>query len=254
MPAFRFFLWKGYLPIPPIAFIFIEIFNFMKSKFFHFAFLAYVLLTIGCGKKDDDQAKTSIRLMNASPTTTSISLLPDGNLLAGPINYLSISDYLKVNAGGFNVRLNLDNSDVPFTNTDIVLDADKNYTIIITDSITKFKKSIIVDNLTDPPAGKAYIRFLHLVGNGPSVDLFKGGSAIFSNRLFNDQASGAGGSYLAIDPGTLTFELRAAGGGSIIALLSNATITTGKIYTIIARGFVGGTGNKAVGMNIFTDK
>ncbi|MFM9909018.1 MAG: DUF4397 domain-containing protein [Chitinophagaceae bacterium] len=226
----------------------------MKSKFFLFACLSFILLIMGCGKKEDNQPKTSIRLMNASPTTTSISLLPDGNLLAGPVNYLSVSDYLKVNAGGFNVRINLDNSDVPFTNTDIVLDADKNYTIIITDSITKFKKSVIVDNLTDPPAGKAYIRFLHLVGNGPSVDLFKSGSAIFSNRLFNDQASGAGLSYLAIDPGTLTFELRTAGGGSIIALLSNATITAGKIYTVIARGFVGGSGNKAVGMSLYTDK
>ena len=120
--------------------------------------------------------------------------------------------------------------------------------------IYKFKKSLITDSQTDPPSGRAFIRFFHLVGNGPTVDLYKSGSPIFSNRSFNDQSIGAGVNYISVDPGTQTFELRSAGGGSILALLSNASIAAGKIYTIAARGFVNGPGSQGLVVSLYTDK
>lgn len=226
----------------------------MKTIFFSLFFIGSLTVLSSCNKKEDNKPKTAIRLMNASPNAATINLSPDGKKLGGDVSYGSVSEYFIVNAGGFNLRLNLGSSDIPFTNSDVVLDAAKNYTFIIADSISKYKKSLITDNLSDPPAGKSFVRFFHLVGNGPSVNLVKAGSPIFSNRSFNDQANGTGVNYTAIDPGTQTFEMRTSSGGSIIALLSNASITAGKIYTIVARGFVGGAGDQAVVLSMYTDK
>ncbi len=217
-------------------------------------FVGFVLVFSACNKNSNNNPQTSIRVMNASPNATSVNLAPDGKVLISAVKYGLVSDYFKVDAGGFNIRMNLEGSVLPFTNTDVVLDADKNYTIVIADSISRLKKSLVIDNLSDPPAGKSHVRFFHLAGNGPTVDLFKGGTAVFSGRVFNDQSNGAGVNYTAIDPGTQTFEVRSSGSGSIVSLLSNVNLAAGKIYTVVVRGYVGGAGSQGIVMNSYTDK
>lgn len=217
-------------------------------------FIGLVLVFSACNKNSNNKPQTSIRVMNASPNAASVDLSPDGKVLISAVKYGFVSDYIKVNAGGFNIRMNLDGSLLPFTNTDVVLDADNNYTIVIADSISRLKKSLLIDNLSDPPAGKSFVRFFHLAGNGPTVDLFKGGTAVLSGRVFNDQSNGTGVNYIAIDPGTQTFEVRSSGSASIIFILPNVNLAAGKIYTIVVRGFVGGAGTQAVTMNLYTDK
>lgn len=217
-------------------------------------FIGLVLVFSACNKNSNNKPQTSIRVMNASPNAASVDLSPDGKVLISAVKYGFVSDYIKVNAGGFNIRMNLDGSLLPFTNTDVVLDADKNYTIVIADSISRLKKSLLIDNLSVPPTGKSFVRFFHLAGNGPTVDLFKGGTAVLSGRVFNDQSNGTGVNYIAIDPGTQTFEVRSSGSASIISILPNVNLAAGKIYTIVVRGFVGGAGTQAVTMNLYTDK
>lgn len=217
-------------------------------------FIGLVLLFSACNKNGNNTLQTSIRVLNASPNATSVDLAPDGKILIPAVKYGLVSEYVKVDAGGFNIRMNLEGAILPFTNSDVVLDANKNYTIVIADSISRLKKSLLIDKLSDPPAGKSFVRFFHLVGNGPTVDLFKGGTAVSPGRVFNDQSNGTGVNYTAIDPGTQTFEVRSSGSGSIISILPNVNLAAGKIYTIVVRGFVGGAGSQGVVMNLYTDK
>lgn len=248
---FAFFYEGNNQSVETLESIFNKIFDVMKTLIF---FIGFVLVISACNKNSNDNPQTSIRVMNASPNATSVDLAPDGKVLISAVKYGFVSDYFKVDAGGFNIRMNLVGSQLPFTNTDIVLDADKNYTIVIADSISRLKQSLIIDNLSDPPSDKSFVRFFHLVGNGPAVDLFKGGTAVFSGRVFNDQSTGTGVNYTAIDPGTQTFEVRSNSSGSIISLLSNVNLVAGKIYTIVVRGFVGGAGSQGVVMTIYIDK
>ncbi len=210
---------------------------------------------LSCSKKTTPKPQAFVRLIHGVPDAANLDLAPDGNVLIGGVGFGSASDYRSVDAGGFNVRIQLNGATSVLSNGDVVADAGKYYTLVVTDSLYKSKSSIILDNRTDPPAGKAFIRFFHLVGNGPAYDLKSGAANLFTNRSFNDQAGGGtGASYVEIAPGTLSFEVRQSSGGSIAALLSNVTITAGKSYTIVAKGFVGGADKQALGISLFTDK
>ena len=107
-------------------------------------FIGLVLLFSACNKNSNNTPQTSIRVLNASPNATSVDLAPDGKVLIPAVKYGLVSDYVKVDAGGFNIRMNLEGAILPFTNSDVVLDADKNYTIVIADSISRLKKSSII--------------------------------------------------------------------------------------------------------------
>lgn len=227
----------------------------MRKRYFLFLTLFSVIGMLSCDKKSTQKPQAFVRLIHGVPDGPNIDLAPDGNVLIGGVGFGSATEYRSVDAGGFNIRLQVNGATSVLSNGDVVTDAGKYYTLVVTDSLYKSKTSVILDNRTDPPAGKAYIRFFHLVGNGPAYDLKSGGTNLFTNRSFNDQAGGGSGiNYIEITPGTLTFEVRQSSGGSIAALLSNVPIAAGKSYTIIAKGFVGGADKQALGLSLFTDK
>lgn len=205
-------------------------------------------------KKSDNTPNAFIRVIHASPNATALDLSPDGTLLVGKINYGSATNYLKVKAGGFNIRLNATGTSNSVLNGDVVLQPDGYYSILAADSVAKLKISVVGDDRTAAPSGKALIRFFHLVPSGGTYDLYLGASALFNGRSYFDQSTNASVvGYTAIDPGTFTFALRAAGGGSIVTTFPTANIVAGKTYTLIARGFPTGTGNQAILMSLFTD-
>jgi hypothetical protein len=53
-----------------------------------------------------------------------------------------------------------------------------------------------------------------------------------------------------VDAGSYTLEVRAAGTTPAILTIPNVTLTAGKIYTVFAKGFLGGTGAQALGAQI----
>jgi Domain of unknown function (DUF4397) len=218
-------------------------------------FLLSVVLLNACTKSPEKKPQAFVRLLQGVPNAPDIDLAPDAKVLIGGVGFGSASNYISADAGGFNIRLQTNGGTSIVTNGDIVTAEGSYYTLVVTDSLFRAKSSVVLDNRSDPPAGKAFIRFFHLVGNGPDYTVNRSGSALFSNRAFNDQAGGGvGASYTAIDPGTLTFELRQATGGSIVSVLPTVSIAAGKSYTLIAKGFVGGTDKQAVALGLFTDK
>lgn len=118
---------------------------------------------------------------------------------------------------------------------------------------------VTTDDLTRPESGKAKIRFVHLSPDGPAVD-FAGAkgttlprAVLIGNRTYNTSSD-----FISVDEGFYTFELRAAGSATVISTQSRTgeiipqlgvvstanvqnftlLIEPGKIYTLIARGYV----------------
>jgi hypothetical protein len=48
-------------------------------------------------------------------------------------------------------------------------------------------------------------------------------------------------------------EVRAAGTNTVVLALPNITLTAGKLYTVFAKGFLGGTGAQALGAQIIAN-
>jgi Domain of unknown function (DUF4397) len=129
------------------------------------------------------------------------------------------------------------------------------YSVFAIDEVSKIKAAVVSDNLGTPASGKAHVRFFHFSPNAPAVDIaVAGGPVVFSNRKFNDQSTNASlANFSPLDAGTYNLEVRLAGTNTVVLPLPNITLTSGKIYTVFAKGFVEGTGTQALGAQVIVN-
>ena len=102
-----------------------------------------------------------------------------------------------------------------------------------------------------PAAGKAHVRFVHLSPNAPAVDVAvaSSGAVVFSNKSFKDATA-----FTPLDAGDYNLDVRVAGTSTVALVLPTITLEAGKIYTVFAKGFLGGAGAQALGAQIIVNK
>jgi hypothetical protein len=140
------------------------------------------------------------------------------------------------------------------------------YTVFLLDSTTRSAGQRVVqvtDVLTAPAAGKVRVRFLHFSPNAPEVIVVNNTGApvtpptLFSARRYNELTRRVGsttlnfGNFTEIDAGTYDLDVRLTDVANTSVLpLNGVTFTAGKIYTVYARGFVGGAAGQELGATI----
>jgi hypothetical protein len=210
-----------------------------------------------CSKEDDVMAPATARVMvvHASPNAPAVDVKVNNAVALSNVAYPANSNYSSIGAGSTNIKVS------PTGTTNYVIDAtvdlksNMNYSVFAIDSVAKIKAAVVTDDLTAPAAGKAHVRFFHFSPNAPAVDIaVTGGPVVFSNRMFNDQATNnALQNFTPLDAGTYNLEVRLAGTNTVVLSLPNVMLTAGKIYTVFAKGFVGGTGMQALGAQVITN-
>ncbi len=226
------------------------------------AFLGLAALSFAFVSCTDDETPTAetakVNVVHASPNAPGVDLLVDGvkvnsSALAFPDN----TGYLSVNAGARNFKVNVTGTSTTVIDVTPTLTKDANYTVFAIDSVSKISPLLLVDDLTAPAAGKAHIRFIHLSPNAPAVDVSVVGQAagvgIFTNRSFNKTITAAQYAFTPVDAATYDLEVRVAGTTTVALNLPDITLTAGKIYTVFAKGFLGGTGAQALGAGIIVN-
>jgi len=94
------------------------------------------------------------------------------------------------------------------------------------------------------------VRFVHLSPDAPAVDIaVTGGGVVFGDVAFREFLG-----FTPLDAGTYNLEVRLAGTPTVVLPLPGITLEAGKIYTVFARGFVGGSGAQALGAEIIVNK
>ncbi len=90
---------------------------------------------------------------------------------------------------------------------------------------------------------------MHLSPNAPAVDIaVTGGPVVFANRTFKQSTA-----FTPLDAATYNLEVRLAGTTTVALPLPGVTLQAGKIYTVFAKGLVGGTGAQALGAQIIVN-
>lgn len=219
--------------------------------------MASVIVLAGCGKDDDTTpaAQAKVMVVHASPNAPNVDVRINDNIALTNVAFLANSAYTSVNSGATNIKVSPTATTTYVINANVSLEANKNYSVFAVDSVSKIKAAVTVDDLTAPAAGKAHVRFLHLCANAPAVDIaVTGGAVLFPNRTFNDQSTNAAlANFTPLNAGTYNLEVRVAGTSVVALALPNITLTAGKIYTVYAKGFLGGTGAQAIGAQIITN-
>ncbi len=194
--------------------------------------------------------KAKVLVTHASPDAPGVDLLVDSFVAGTNLTFPNSTGYLEVNAGTRNVKVNVTGTSTTAIQANLNLEANKIYSVFAVNNVASIEPLVLVDDLTAPATGKAHVRFIHLSPNAPAVDITTNtGAVVFANYTFKKASA-----FTPLDAGTYNLQVRLAGTSTVVLDLPGITLTSGKIYTVFAKGLVGGTGSQALGAQIIVNK
>lgn len=214
---------------------------------------AAMILTAGCSD-DDNKVVTPpsvsrVMVIHASPDAPGVDILVDNAKAASNLEFPVNTGYVAINSGERNIKVNVANTNTTVINADVILDPNKNYSVYAVGSVANIGPLVLEDNLATPASGNAHVRFIHLSPNAPAVDIaLAGGDVVFPNVAFTEYVD-----FTPLPAGTYDLEVRLAGTSTVVLPLPGITLNGGMIYTVFAKGFVGGTEAQALGAAIIVN-
>ncbi len=204
---------------------------------------------------DDEDAATpaaagKLMIIHASPDAPAVDLLLDGTKLnSSAVNYTDNTAYISAAAGTRVLKVNVAGTSTTALQASLSVVSGKNYSVFAIDSVSNLSGLVVEDNLAAPAAGKAHVRFIHLSPNAPAVDVaVDGGAIVFGDYIFKEASD-----FTPLDAGTYDLEVRVAGTPNVALDLDPITLTAGKIYTVYAKGFLGGVVPQELGAQIIVN-
>ena len=229
----------------------------MKKVLYTAALAVLSLSFVSCEKDEDvEENQSKVMIVHASPNAPNVDVRLNNTVALTNVPFPGNSEYNSVAAGNTNIKISPTGTTTYVIDANVPFMAEMNYSVFAIDSVSKIKAAVVTDNLAAPATGKAHVRFFHLSPNAPAVDIaVTGGSVLFSNRSFNDQAANTSlQNFTPLDAGTYNLEVRVAGTTTVALPLPGISLAAGKIYTVFAKGFLGGTGAQALGAQIIVNK
>ncbi|NIR49336.1 DUF4397 domain-containing protein, partial [candidate division KSB1 bacterium] len=221
----------------------------MLNKIFVSILTIPFLLFFSCD--DDDNPATPVGqsrvlVVHASPNAPGVDLLLDDSVAGTNLEFPNNTGYLTVDSGTRNVKVNVSGTTTTVIEANLDLEAGVNYSVFAVDSVSSISALVLQDDLTDPASGQAKVRFLHLSPDAPAVDItLTDGTVIFANKAFKEFTD-----FTPLDAATYDLQVRVAGTNTVALDLPGITLEAGKIYTVFAKGFLGGNGAQALGAEI----
>ncbi len=198
-------------------------------------------------------------IVNLRNWLTAGTPLPDSTFKYGagfPVS--TDSSYFYLTEGSHNVKLNPIGTATNSLSTDIAIASGKSYTVFATDTLSKISAVVATDDVLKPVDKKAVFRFANMVPDAPAVDVarIKGTdtTVIFSNIAYKTVTP-----FIQVDtsastvaPFKVDYAIRPAGKTNSIRTWTSASFANGRVYTLVARGFVGKTGTQAINATVIT--
>jgi hypothetical protein len=229
------------------------------KQFFNSLILAMILVSvISCTKSTTTTSTTNMRFINLSPNAGAMDVYANSSLVVGNVGYGSASGYQTINAATAAISFTQAGTSNMIGSGNVGFNPNNYYSAIVYDSVATIKGNLFQDDRSAPPAGKAFLRFLDYVNVNSNVDILRLGTTpvkLFASRNFVDHITTLSYiAYTAIDPGIFNVSAVVAGTSSTITQLPNFEAVAGKSYTIVLKGFFGGTGTQAVYLAPITDQ
>lgn len=212
-------------------------------------------ITVFTACSDDDEvvaptpSTAKVLVTHASPDAPGVDILVDNTVAAANLTFPNSVGYATLNSGTRNVKVNVTGTSTTALEANLNLAANKNYSVFAVNTVSAIEAIVLEDDLTTPASGKSHVRFLHLSPDAPSVDItLTDGTIVFGDYTFKEASA-----FTPLDAGTYNLQVRLAGTSTVVLELPNIALTAGKIYTVFAKGLVGGTGTQALGAQIIVN-
>lgn len=223
-----------------------------KKIAFGFLALAMALNITSCNREETPIVNTAkLMVVHTSPDAPGVDLLVDNTKVnSSALTFPNNTGYLTVLEGTRNLKVNVTGTSTTVINADVPFTKNTSQTLFAIDSVSKISTLLLNDNLAAPAAGKAHVRFVHLSPNAPAVDiaLANAGAVVFPNVAFKGSTA-----FTPLDAGTYNLEVRVANTPTVALPLPGIVLEAGKIYTVFAKGFLGGSGAQTLGAQIIVN-
>lgn len=212
----------------------------LKTIFKTFIAAAAVSAVFAACSKDkyEPQQVAGLAIIGAFPDTLSLDFYVDQTRITNvwPLKFNRVINYKPLFPGSRTLSIAKRNSNRALTSERYNLASGVGYSLFILDTLkTNTKRYLLTeDDLSEPAADKAKIRFINLSKDAPALSLRINGkdADLFTNKAFYEYTT-----FSSIDPGaSVTFNINAGTDTAPKATLANVKIEKGKTYTIYAKG------------------
>jgi hypothetical protein len=236
-----------------------------------FTLAAITMLVAGCKKnkfnlKDttfiDGKASLKVNFISSYQKNPTFQIKVDGIRVSNNLTYFtpfpggglntgggSYADYLAIEPGQRKVSISLpftgtNNDSVELASTDITLEANKVYSLYFADTATNTFSMLTEDNLASPDSGYTRYRFINLMPDLPTVDLYfgTGSTSTTSVKVAGPVNYKQMSDYFEVPINTGTvWSIRPGGAAATTTALTSytsaSTVVNQRVFTIATRGY-----------------
>jgi hypothetical protein len=181
-------------------------------------------------------AMAKVRVLHGAGDAPAVDVYAGGNRIIEALEYTSITDYLEVPGGEYQIQVvpagaSLEEGPVVI-DAPLTFDAGTMTTVAATGSLAE---GIIPQVLADDPAPTAdgtQVRVVHFSFDAPAVDIAPDGEAALIEALEYPSNTG----YVDLPAGAYDLEIRAAGTDTVAFDIPEVTLAAGTSYSVFAVG------------------
>jgi hypothetical protein len=159
------------------------------------------------------------------------------------VPYLAASDYLGVDPGSRNLKVNAAGTTTSVIDADVILVDGVSYTVIASGLIDEVEPIVLEDDTSEPAAGLASVRAIHGAPSAPPVDVYvtapdadlDSATPVLTAVEFGDVAE-----YIEVPSGDYQVRVTPTGTKTVVIDTGALTLESGQIRTAIAVDAVGG--------------
>lgn len=173
-----------------------------------------------------------IRFLNASPAEQRVDIYVNGRKIADSLLYREFTEYMKVFPGWYRIAVyRAGTKTEPLTVTTLQIQANN----IVTAAVTGLADDITVQFINDSRQllnrNRAYVRFVQLSPNAPTMDAYWDDALVLAELNYGDVSR-----YLQTTAGSHNLKMRDSLSGANLVESPDVTVENGKAYTIYIVG------------------
>jgi len=191
-----------------------------------------------CKKSDEVTVQaTVLSVVNTSPSLGTFNIyLNDTKINSAALPFGGRTPYAQHAAGDFSIKVTTANAVDNLLNKTITLADQTAYSYYLIGKTPNLDGLLVTDDLSTYSTDKAFVRFINLSPDAPTLDLFVKDA---TTSLIADKAYKAVSGFVAIDPAVYNYDIKEKTTGTVKASISTgAALVAGKYYTVIARGLL----------------
>ena len=190
-------------------------------------------------------------IAQTSPDAPHLTININGSVFDTGLAFGNYTPYVSAAAGTYNFTIFPSGSSTPVITNNLNLAVNKVYSYFVVDSFHEAKAAIVEDVVVAPAGDSIHVRFFHFSPNVTQpidiIDTTHGNAVLFSGRTFNDQSVNPSfANFTGLLAGNYGLQIKQID-GTVIARVG-LNLEGGKVYTLFAKGFLGGTGDQSLGI------